>query len=64
MPTTLTALFNKHLRRSAETIRELAAEIQQLSAEEKVWYAQRFVVEGYADSVTSKDAAGNEVVLA
>ena len=63
MPTTLTALFNKHLRR-AETIRELAAEIQQLSAEEKVWYAQRFVVEGYADSVTSKDAAGNEVVLA
>lgn len=64
MPTTLTALFNKHLRGSGETIRELATAIQQLSTEEKTWYAQRFVVEGYTDSVTSKDATGNEKVLA
>jgi len=65
MPKTLTALFNEHLRKTGESVRELAGEIKQLSQDDKAWYARQFVAEGYADSVTAKDATtGQDVTLA
>ena len=57
-------LFNDHLRMPGETIGKLVAEIRSLSQDDKVWYAQQFVAEGHTDSVTSKDATGQDIPLA
>jgi len=60
---TLTALVNEHLKRTGETVKELAGAIRPLTPQDRVWFAERFVIEGYADVVTSKDALGGEIIL-
>lgn len=60
-----TALMNAQYRREGQSVPEFAAELRKLSVDDRVWFAQRFVAEGYADTVLSKDASGGQdMVLA
>jgi len=64
MKKSLLSLLNANLRLPGQTIQEFGQEIKALSDSDKKWYAEAFVAEGFAATVTMKDRDGNETIVA